>query len=241
MPYGKCCVGFSVHINLISIIRLLHDGMTATILCNNSQTEPFVIHTGVKQGCVIAPTLFSIYLVVILILIRDHLPGGIGIEIDITDLRYAVDCIILAHTEADLQSTLNFFADAYHSLGLSLNTGKTKVLYQPSPAQTTFHTSQMTISGNPLENVDHFPYLGSHFSQTASIDTEIEYRVCCASTSFGRLLKRVFNDRALQTGTKILVYKTVVIPTLLYGCEIWHDNIPDQSNAQLSFLAIQQL
>uniref|UniRef100_A0A8C3ISJ6 N-acetylated alpha-linked acidic dipeptidase like 2 n=1 Tax=Chrysemys picta bellii TaxID=8478 RepID=A0A8C3ISJ6_CHRPI len=48
-------------------------------------------------------------------------------RIGISDLQYADDCVILAHTEADLQSSLNLFANAYHSLGLSLNIGKIKV------------------------------------------------------------------------------------------------------------------
>lgn len=42
---------------------------------------------------------------------------------------------ILVHTETELQSTLDLFLGAYHSLGLSLNIGKTKLLHQPALAQ----------------------------------------------------------------------------------------------------------
>ena len=45
-----------------TLLRLLHDKMTATVLIKGTVTEPFTIRTGVKQGCFIAPTLFTIYL-----------------------------------------------------------------------------------------------------------------------------------------------------------------------------------
>ena len=46
----------------ITILSLLHDKMTATVLINGTETEPFTIRTGVKQGRVIAPTLLTVYL-----------------------------------------------------------------------------------------------------------------------------------------------------------------------------------
>lgn len=47
--------------NLYSMIRSFHDDMKATIQYEGSMSEPFNIKSGVKQGCVIAPTLFGIF------------------------------------------------------------------------------------------------------------------------------------------------------------------------------------
>ena len=60
----------------IRILRLLHDNMSAAVLCNGSETEPFKVETGVKQGCIIAPTLFTV-LAAILHLIGNNLPTGV--------------------------------------------------------------------------------------------------------------------------------------------------------------------
>ena len=48
----------------ITILRYLHDkiDMTATVLFNWTEMEPFIIRIGVKQGCVIASTLFNVYI-----------------------------------------------------------------------------------------------------------------------------------------------------------------------------------
>ena len=43
-----------------SIVRQLHDGMVAKVLDNGEESEPFPVTNGVKQGCVLAPTLFSL-------------------------------------------------------------------------------------------------------------------------------------------------------------------------------------
>ena len=47
---------------LVKMIRLIHDDMTAAALYNGKSSEPFSVDAGVKQGCVIAPTLFSLFM-----------------------------------------------------------------------------------------------------------------------------------------------------------------------------------
>ncbi|CAM5146192.1 unnamed protein product [Natator depressus] len=178
----------------IKVLRLLHNQMTATVLCNGLGTELFVIKTGVNQGCV---SLFSIYLAVILVLIRDHLSNGVDIQYrmdgrlfnlqhlhskckvfraSITDIQYTDDCVILVHTENDLQSILDFLAQAYQSRGLSLNIEMTKVLSQPASG-LAYDLPQITIKGQTLEIVEHFCYLSSQLSQNAKIDSEIQHRI----------------------------------------------------------------
>ena len=43
----------------VHIVRQLHDGMTARVLDDGGASDPFPVTNGVKQGCVLAPTLFS--------------------------------------------------------------------------------------------------------------------------------------------------------------------------------------
>ncbi|XP_059585102.1 uncharacterized protein LOC132250946 [Alligator mississippiensis] len=61
------CLGCPLE--FFTMLRLLHDDMTTTVLSERSETDAFHIWTRVKQGCVIAPTLFTIYLTIIIHLI----------------------------------------------------------------------------------------------------------------------------------------------------------------------------
>ena len=42
-----------------NIVRQLHDGMMAKVMANGEESRSFPVTNGVKQGCVLAPTLFS--------------------------------------------------------------------------------------------------------------------------------------------------------------------------------------
>ena len=54
----------------LTILKKLHDGMTATVLASGERSEPFNIEVGVKQGCVIAPVIFNIFVSAITLLSR---------------------------------------------------------------------------------------------------------------------------------------------------------------------------
>ena len=67
------------------MIRQFHDGMIARVLVNGEASAPFDVTIGVKQGCVLAHTLF-LYLVAITLLSRNALGVDDGVHI-----RYHLD------------------------------------------------------------------------------------------------------------------------------------------------------
>ena len=69
--------------------------------------------------------------------------------------------------------------------------------------------------------MEHFTYLGSVISNDAKVSKDLDNCPSKASSSFGRLSKRVWQSHLLHLSVKIQVYKAVVIPTLLYGAETW--------------------
>jgi len=50
----------------INLIAALHTGMKTSVNLKGDLSAPFKITNGVKQGCVLAPTLFSIYLTMVM-------------------------------------------------------------------------------------------------------------------------------------------------------------------------------
>ncbi len=179
---------YGCHDKYIRILRLLRDGMEVTVLSNGgTKSEPFTVETGVKQGCVIAPTLFVIFIAAILHLIGEELPQRIPIMYrtngrlfnlnrfkakrkvnctKITELKYADDNVIAAHSAKDLQGILNAFAKANRALGLKLNIKKTQFLHQSPPYELAIQPS-IKVDNTTLEYVDHLPYVDSILSSKA--------------------------------------------------------------------------
>ena len=228
----------------VRIVRLLHDGMEASVLCDGEATPQFPVQVGVKQGCVIAPTLFTLFMGAVLQIAKPHLTDGVGITYrlagkvlnlrrlqsknkvsssTIVELQYADDTAVCSSTEAGLQRTTDAFANAYRRLGLTLNATKTEVLYQPARGYPSLSDSQPKIEADDsvLRVVPSFRYLGSCVTNNVSLDQEIENRISSAAASFGKLRRRVFDNRNLTVSTKTSVYRAVVLPTLLYGSETW--------------------
>ncbi|KAL8619589.1 hypothetical protein ACOMHN_019645 [Nucella lapillus] len=142
------------------------------------------------------------------------------IEKLILEALFADDCALMAHTESPLQFIVNKFAEASRLFGLTISLGKTEVLFQPSPLTTGHHPS-ISIEGTELKTVEEFKYLGSVTSNDGSLDKEINARICKASQPLGTLQARVLNQQNIQLSTKLKVYKTIVLTSLLYGCETW--------------------
>ena len=112
----------------------------------------FQVKSGIKQGCVIVPTLFIIFAAAITHIIKNDLLSGLDIvyrtdgrvfnlsrlrsknRTSVTSLmefRYADDNCVMSTSEDHLQQILDAFNSAYIHLGLSINPKMTQILYQP--------------------------------------------------------------------------------------------------------------
>ena len=89
----------------------------------------------------------------------------------------------------------------------------------PACSREVYHPPPITIGETELKSVQQFSYLGCTISSDARIDKEIDNRLAKASSAFGRLYKRVWNNKNLKIQTKVSVYRAVALTTLLYGSE----------------------
>ena len=100
---------------------------------------------------------------------------------------------------------------------------KTEVVYQPAPGKPYKEEPTTTVKGQRLQVVDKFTYLGSILSRVVHIDDEVNARIAKASAAFGRLRGStcIWDRSGIRLDTKLKVYRSVVLPTLLYACETW--------------------
>ena len=113
----------------MEMVMKLHENQSGQIRLNGELSKPFPISNGVKQGCVLAPTLFSIFFSMMLkqviedmgeddgVYVRYRLDGSLfnlrrlqahtrTNERLIRDLLFAEDAALVAHTEQALHHVL---------------------------------------------------------------------------------------------------------------------------------------
>ena len=145
---------------LISAIRHLHSNNFAKIQwgLNGEITNEVPILRGVRQGCVLAHTLFSLYLNEIdqqLLKCVHNCPiiGGLHAPI----LLFADDSILISRTASGLQNLTVTFCAFLDDRGLEINVKKTKCMCIRNSKGKSYY---FYAKGARLENVHSIDYLG---------------------------------------------------------------------------------
>ncbi|XP_063597258.1 uncharacterized protein LOC134773939 [Penaeus indicus] len=244
----------------ITIVWQFHDGILVKVLDDGDKSEAFPVTNGVKQGCVLAPTLFSMVFSAMLtdafhdcqdgMHVRYRTDGGLFNlrrlqavtkvkETIIRDFLFADDCALNAGTEQKMQHEMNCFTRAGDNFGLIISTKKTEVMYQPAPGQP-YQEPHITVKGQELQTVDSFTYLGSTLSRVVNIDAEVINRIAKASSAFGRL--RILGERLLFIKWQDKIPDTEVlelagissIHTLIQKAQVrWAGNVVRMADSRL--------
>ena len=143
--------------NLIQVIKNLYNKATSAVLFNGSIGDWFRTTVGVRQGCLLSPTLFNIFLERIMTdALEDH-EGTVSIGCrTITNLRFADDIDGLAGEE-ELANLVERFDKASTANGMEISADKTKLMTN----NTTGINTEIKVNGQKLETVTSFKYQGS--------------------------------------------------------------------------------
>jgi hypothetical protein len=82
--------------------------------------------------------------------------------------------------------------------------------------------SWMIINSNPgIFPVDQFRYLGTTITNQNLIQEEIKRRLNSSNACY-HSVQNLLSSRLLSKNIKIRIYKTIILPVVLYGCETNH-------------------
>jgi hypothetical protein len=102
-------------------------------------------------------------------------------------------------------------------IGLELNTKKTKYMVM-SRNQNAGQNHNIKIDNKSFEVVEHFKYLGRTLMNRNSIQEEIKSRLKSGNACY-HSVQDLLSSSLLSKNTKIMIYRTTILPVILYGCE----------------------
>ena len=175
----KIMAKFGCPPRFIAIVRQFHDGMQARVQNDGEYSEPFPVTNGVKQGCVIEPTLFSMMFAAMLtdafqdvdagfpiryrfdgkLLNLRRLQAKSKVQTDVVNnLFYADDLAENAKSEVNMQGAVDRMSKACDNFQLTISTKKTEVVHQPAPGKP-YSEPTITLNGQNYKLLINSPIL----------------------------------------------------------------------------------
>ena len=211
---------YNIDGKIFRVIKNLLQGTLSSVKINNLRTDWFTTTTGVRQGDVLSPTLFNIFLND---LVDDLNDLGKGLNVDgrhICCLLYADDIILLSENEDNLQAMLDRLDRWCKNWRLKVNCDKTQVMhFRKKRSRLTDFVFR--LNETPIKVVNKYKYLGVIFDEFLEMNCNAEVLSQSGGRALGGIIHkfREFRDIGFQTFTKL--YENGVAPILDYGSEVW--------------------
>ncbi len=207
---------YNISTNLIQGIKNLYNKATSAVLFNGSIGDCFRTTVGVRQRCLLSPTLFNIFLERIMTdALKDH-EGTVSIKgRTITKLRFGDDVDGLVGEEEEPANLVERLDKASTAYGTEIGAEKTKLMTNNTSAINT----EIKANGQKLETVTSFKYLGSVVTDEGS-KPDILSRIAQATAALTRL-KPVWINKSISLSSKVRLMRSLVTSIFLYACESW--------------------
>ena len=149
------------------IISSMYSNSICCVKDNYTRSEFFNYDKGVRQGCILSPLLFNLYLNELPLILNNNakdsilLPDGSHFNC----LLYADDLLLISTSAEGLQQSLDRLSKYCQDWLLKINPTKTKVIvFQKKSRKSAIDKHNFMVSNENIEIVNNYTYLGVKFS-----------------------------------------------------------------------------
>ncbi|XP_048481716.1 uncharacterized protein LOC125489586 [Plutella xylostella] len=210
---------FKIPAKIVSMVEVATKESRMKVRVGGELTDEFAVVTGLKQGDALSPMLFNLALEHVL---RGVLELDFGLQLNGKHkvVGYADDLAVLGKTAEEVRKAAKLLDTEAGKIGLRINCGKSEYLHMKRYKDKSVRRQDLHVGDVTYKGVSRFKYLGCTVTDTNTRDEEIDTRIqsflrCSAA------LHKVLTSRLLSRNTKLRIYKTVIRPILMYGCEAW--------------------
>jgi hypothetical protein len=201
----------------LNIIKSMYSEVSYCIKLDNKLTDSIPSNIGVKQGCVLSPTLFNLFL--------SDLPYIFDVKCNPVEilnekqncLMFADDIVLFSESSTGLQNCLNKLNDYCTKWKLTVNINKTKIIIFNKGGHSIKKFNFLYGEEN-IEIVQNYCYLGICFSSCGSFNLAMKNILDKSMKAFYKL--KQLNTRNCPKLT-IKLFNFLVLPIANYGSEVW--------------------
>ena len=209
---------------------IIHDWYkcsTSSVFWNSSISRPFPIQQGVRQGSILSPLLYSIYVDNLILTLE---ASGYGTSINniyCGAIMYADDLALISDSPQGLQSMLDIVSIYADEWRYKFNASKSAILVfgeSPSSRRTNRPARTWHISRAAIPEKDTHKHLGILRTVSQSNLPRIIKRCKAGRSAFFALNAVGSRFGCLHPLTSLKLYKSLCLPVMLFGCELWSPN-----------------
>jgi hypothetical protein len=134
-------------------------------------------------------------------------------------LAYAEDVNVLGGRVRTVKENAEALVVATREIGLEVNADKTKYMVM-SRDQNAGRSHGMKIGNSSIERAEEFKYLRTTLIDLNSIKEEIKSSLKLGIACY-HSVQNLLASSLLSKNLKIKIYRTIIFPVVLYGCETW--------------------
>jgi hypothetical protein len=194
--------------NLLNLLQCWYANCWTSIKWNVETSQCLKINFGVRQGSVLSPTLFAIYVNDIV----SQLPFGQHYAI----ILYADDILLLAPSVTELPSLLCKCEAELTWLDMTINVKKSCCI-RIGPRCTFSSANVTTVDGRCIPWVNELRYLGVYIVRSQSFKCSITNAKKAFFSASNAIMGKV--GRLASEEVVLTLFRSKCLPILLYGLE----------------------
>ena len=204
-----------------NVLKTIYNNDNCCVRVGDKVTNTFLANQGVKQGCVLSPLLFNIFLSDLpeLLSSSECHPVKLANSQYIGGLFWADDVVLLSESNKGLSEMITKLGNYSTNNYLELNMSKTKSMVFNKTGR--YHRNTYKLGNDVIFATNSYKYLGFIFTPSGEINSGLIDLKDRALRAYYKLKQGLGHFFRLYIITTMFLFNALVKPILLYSSDFW--------------------